>query len=230
MVADNQTLSVIEGATFRAMLRQANPLAEAELWRSYNTLRAHILAEYESYVPTIIDYLRDARSAIHISFNNWTSTGGKQALTGICVYHLDRDGKPRDYILGLPSIIGQHTGVNIAAVVDATLKSFRISTRNLGYFILDNATNNNSAIDALAIKYDFNARYRRLRCACHIINLAAQQIIFSKDHEAFENAEEYLDEEEAFLDEWRKVSPLGVLIDVVASICTPQARQLLEQY
>jgi len=52
------------------MLKEANPLAEAELWRSHNTLRAHIIAEYESYVPAVVDYLRDAPSAIHVSFDN----------------------------------------------------------------------------------------------------------------------------------------------------------------
>jgi hypothetical protein len=32
-----------------------------------------------------------------------------------------------------------------------------------------------------------------------------------------------------FMNEWRKFGPIGVLFDVIASICTPQTRQLLEQ-
>ncbi|KAF2468296.1 uncharacterized protein BDR25DRAFT_231837, partial [Lindgomyces ingoldianus] len=52
-----------------------------------------------------------------------------------------------------------HAGVNIATIVNTTLKSFKISACNLGYFILNNTTNNNSAINALAIKYNFNAYY-----------------------------------------------------------------------
>lgn len=62
--------------------------------------------EYKLYVPAVIDYLRDALLAIYISFNNWTLTGGKQALTGICVHYLDRDSTPCDYLLGLPLLIG----------------------------------------------------------------------------------------------------------------------------
>ncbi|KAF7565465.1 hypothetical protein PtrM4_048990 [Pyrenophora tritici-repentis] len=31
------------------------------------------------------------------------------------------------------------------------------------------------------------------------------------------------------MDEWRKYGPIGVLFDVIASICTPQTRQLLER-
>ncbi|KAF2679999.1 hypothetical protein K458DRAFT_312712, partial [Lentithecium fluviatile CBS 122367] len=52
-----------------------------------------------------------------------------------------------------------YTGANITTIINATLKSFKISTYNLGYFILNNAINNNSVINALTIKYNFNAYY-----------------------------------------------------------------------
>ncbi|KAF2474951.1 uncharacterized protein BDR25DRAFT_214912, partial [Lindgomyces ingoldianus] len=52
-----------------------------------------------------------------------------------------------------------HVGVNIATVINATLKSFKIFTYNLGYFIFNNTINNNFIINALAIKYNFNAYY-----------------------------------------------------------------------
>ena len=32
------------------------------------------------------------------------------------------------------------------------------------------------------------------------------------------------------MEEWRKAGPIGVLFDVIASICTPQARELLEGF
>jgi hypothetical protein len=31
------------------------------------------------------------------------------------------------------------------------------------------------------------------------------------------------------MDEWRKYGPVGVLFNVIASICTPQTRQLLKR-
>ncbi|KAF1973306.1 hypothetical protein BU23DRAFT_464801, partial [Bimuria novae-zelandiae CBS 107.79] len=52
-----------------------------------------------------------------------------------------------------------YTGANITAIINATLKSFKISAYSLGYFILNNTTNNNATINALAIKYNFNACY-----------------------------------------------------------------------
>ncbi|KAF2174350.1 hypothetical protein K469DRAFT_473493, partial [Zopfia rhizophila CBS 207.26] len=57
--------------------------------------------------------LKKSRSLIHISFDNWTTIGGKQALTGICVHHLDESGKVLDYLLGLPQLHGKHSGENI---------------------------------------------------------------------------------------------------------------------
>ncbi|KAF1964054.1 hypothetical protein BU23DRAFT_494099, partial [Bimuria novae-zelandiae CBS 107.79] len=53
-------------------------------------------------------------------------------------------------------------------------------------------------------------------------------IIFSKDRDAFNNVDKYLNNKIAFLKEWWQASLLGVLINVITSICTPQARQLLK--
>ena len=54
-------------------------------------------------------------------------------------------------------------------------------------------------------------------------------MIWGKDREAYENEGANLDDEEQFMKEWRKFGPIGVLFNVIASISTPQARQLLEQ-
>ncbi|KAF2174351.1 hypothetical protein K469DRAFT_608268, partial [Zopfia rhizophila CBS 207.26] len=53
--------------------------------------------------------------------------------------------------------------------------------------ILNNATNNDTVIDWLADQFNFFAPYRQLRCTCHIFNLAAQTVIFSKDKNVFGN-------------------------------------------
>ncbi|KAF1977745.1 hypothetical protein BU23DRAFT_452231, partial [Bimuria novae-zelandiae CBS 107.79] len=52
-----------------------------------------------------------------------------------------------------------YTSVNITTIINIILKSFKISAYNLGYFILNNATNNDSPINTLAIKYNFNTYY-----------------------------------------------------------------------
>lgn len=187
VASDNQSLRVIETPSFRCMIKAANPLAEAVLWRNHQSLRDAILAEYYTLIPVVTEYLRSARSLIHVSFDNWTSTGGKLSLTGICVHMMDVHGVVQDFVLGLPELHGQHSGVNIAGVVAATLTNFGINKESVGYFVLDNAYNNDTAIASLADLYGFETPERRLRCCCHILNLGAQVIIWGKDRNAYEN-------------------------------------------
>ncbi|KAG9376276.1 Dimer-Tnp-hAT domain containing protein [Pyrenophora tritici-repentis] len=197
VVADNQSLRVIETPQFRAMIAAVSPLAEALLW-------------------PVANYLREARSLIHVSFDNWTSTGG-------------HEGKLVDHLLGLPELHGAHTGNNIAAAATTILRLFGVDNARVGYFVLDNASNNDTAVESLAEEFGFIASERRLRCCCHILNLSAQLVIWGKDRSAYENEAAHLEEEEKYMDEWRKYGPVGVLFDVIASICTPQTRQLLER-
>ncbi|KAI1512328.1 Dimer-Tnp-hAT dimerization containing protein [Pyrenophora tritici-repentis] len=210
VVADNQSLRVIETPQFRAMIAAVSPLAEALLW-------------------PVANYLREARSLIHVSFDNWTSTGGQYAFTGLCVHYLNSEGKLVDHLLGLPELHGAHTGNNIAAAATTILRLFGVDNARVGYFVLDNASNNDTAVESLAEELGFIASERRLRCCCHILNLSAQLVIWGKDRSAYENEAAHLEEEEKYMDEWRKYGPVGVLFDVIASICTPQTRQLLER-
>ncbi|KAG9386078.1 hypothetical protein A1F94_002828 [Pyrenophora tritici-repentis] len=199
VVADNQSLRVIETPQFRAMIAAVSPLAEALLWRSHQTLHDHIITEYNTYIPAVANYLREARSLIHVSFDNWTSTGGQYAL--------------------LASAYTGHTGNNIAAAATTILRLFGVDNARVGYFVLDNASNNDTAVESLAEEFGFIASERRLRCCCHILNLSAQLVIWGKDRSAYENEAAHLEEEEKYMDEWRKYGPVGVLFDVIASIC-----------
>ena len=76
-------------------------------------------------------------------------------------------------MLGLPELHGAHSGNNIASVVSATMQSFGVDAKKVGYFVLDNAYNNDTAVAALADEYGFEAAHRRLRCCCYILNLGA---------------------------------------------------------
>jgi hypothetical protein len=150
-------------------------------------LRDAIIAEYLAFIPVVTAYLHEARSLIHVSFDNWTSTGGKLGLTGICVHMMDANGEVKGFVSGLPELYGQHSGVNIAGVVAATLTNFGVNQDSVGYFVLDNAYNNDTAVTSLTDLYKFQTAERRLRCYCHILNVSAQVIIWGKDRDAYEN-------------------------------------------
>jgi len=85
-------------------------------------------------------------------------------------------------------------------------------------------------LNYLAVKFSFNKAYRRAYCAYYILNLVTQQLIFSKNKEAFKNKDVNILEEEEFLEQWRKERPLGTLYNLINLINTPQLIQLFKQY
>ncbi len=56
---------------------------------------------------------------------------------------------------------------------------FSIKNNNLGYFVLNNATNNNTTLIELIKSIDFDSLKRRLRYIGHILNLITKQYLFS---------------------------------------------------
>jgi hypothetical protein len=121
----------------------------------------------------------------------------------------------------LPKLHRAHTGNNIAAVATTILRLFGVNNASIRYFVLDNASNNDTAVKSLAKEFSFIASERRLQCCCHILNLGAQLVIWGKDRSAYKNDAAYLKDKEKYIDEWRKYSPISVLFNVIASICTP---------
>ncbi|KAF2627608.1 hypothetical protein BU25DRAFT_298154, partial [Macroventuria anomochaeta] len=84
--------------------------------------------------------------------------------------------------------------------------------------VLNNAYDNDTAVNKLAAMYNFTATNRRLRCSCHILNLIGQTIIFGRDNETYSNDCKHYKEEQGDL--------LGVFLDVINHINIPQQYQL----
>jgi hypothetical protein len=55
------------------------------------------------------------------------------------------------------------------------MKEYSIE-KKIGYFTLDNARNNDTCMQELGLELNFNHKFRRLRCAGHMINLMAKQV------------------------------------------------------
>jgi hypothetical protein len=97
------------------------------------------------------------------------------------------------------------------------LHHFRINSANLGYFVLDNASNNNTTLIKLARSIDFLPAERRLRYISHVLNLIAEQYLFGQDASSFE-----ANYKVAGIGErrqlWRQRGELGKLHNLVAHI------------
>ena len=87
----------------------------------------------------------------------------------------------------------------------------------MGYFVLDNATNNDTTLVELAKVMGFDPIVKRLRCMGHILNLIAESYLFGQDSKSFDD-----DFKKAGPGErrrlWRQRGELGKLHNLVAHI------------
>lgn len=110
------------------------------------------------------------------------------------------------------------------------MNAYGVIPNCLGYFVLNNANANNTTITALRQLYGFNPLHCRLRCIPYTINLLSQVIIFGNDKDAYDNALEEYGSKERLIGEWRKHSPLSVLVDVINYIKILQQHELFAEF
>jgi hypothetical protein len=122
----------------------------------------------------------------------------------------------------------------MAEIVLIILQQFNINARKIGYFVLDNARNNDSTIRFLSQldKLNFNPIHRRLRCGPHTFNLIGQLLLWGKKAEAYNNdyASSDIAEETLLIKEWRRDRPLSVLLRVITFIKTLQQYALFKKF
>jgi hypothetical protein len=105
---------------------------------------------YEHLKPRVILQLLQVLSKVHLSFNGWTTKGGKRSFLGVVAHFVESRGDLQDLPIALPQLTGAHSGERMAEVVIKTLQDFKITSQSIGYFVLNNATNNDSTVAILA--------------------------------------------------------------------------------
>ncbi|KFY93928.1 hypothetical protein V500_03469, partial [Pseudogymnoascus sp. VKM F-4518 (FW-2643)] len=68
---------------------------------------------------------------------------------GIVAHYIAKTGALRQSVLLLRELKGQHTGANQAGLIFSVLKEYSILLK-VGYFIMDNASNNDTMIEELS--------------------------------------------------------------------------------
>lgn len=112
--------------------------------KASSTISSWIQDSFRKNKLTIQLGLSNAVSSIHLSFDLWTSPNNL-SLMAIVVYWLNSEGLLCHALLGLRRSLGAHSGDNQGCVVWAIITEFRIQG-SLGYFTLDNASNNTTAL------------------------------------------------------------------------------------
>jgi hypothetical protein len=136
------------------------------------------MSTYHERIRDVKEALLKARSRINLSFDAWSSPN-HLSLLGIVAYWIDEKYELKTTLLALRPVEGHH-GYQAAEVIAPVIKSFRIEN-NVGAFQMDNASNNDIAMSALAASLPsagIDPQESRLRCFGHIVNLVVKALLY----------------------------------------------------
>ena len=80
----------------------------------------------------------------------------------------------------------RHFGSTIGGEVLDVLHTLSVSPEKISYFTLNNAENNDTAMEVISAELGFDGRLRRGRCIGHTINISAKALLFGKNADVFE--------------------------------------------
>ena len=219
LVEDNLPFKLVESPKLRLLFQYLNPIMK-DCLPSAITISRRIESAYKAAMGPVTEHLKTARGRIYVTFDGWTSNN-HLSLLGLNVHFIDTNWNHCKLLLGVPPVKGKHTGENLADHVAAVLSEFDITSDRLGIFVLDNASNNDTAMEYLAAEFGFDSEECRLRCMGHIINLAVHAFLFGKvkkqaidDGETLQRADRIAKDAE----EWRKFGPVGIAHNITHSI------------
>ncbi|KAM6513532.1 hypothetical protein FALCPG4_18958 [Fusarium falciforme] len=214
---------LVECPEFRALLAYINDDIDTWLPDTHETIRKWIMRQYEDQKEKVKQRIQSAKSRIHISCDLWTSPNSL-AILGVVGHYVTEDGQLEHHILALKDIDSEHDGSHLAAAILEVVDEWGFASK-LGYFVMDNAGNNDTMMKSLSLgllrRYDirYDPKVHRLRCQGHIINLAAKAFLFVTDNEKLERDDPGLyNVTLKHIEAWRKKGPLGKLHNFVVYI------------
>jgi hypothetical protein len=227
VIVEDVTFRQASSVRLRWLISNGGELASQLLPEHHTTVCSWIRQTFESRRHIIVNLVKDARSSIHLSFDLWTASNGFHYV-GIVGHFVDNNGRKRDVLLGLPRLVGPHSGENIAPHVKEVIDKYEMGAK-LGYFMLDNADSNDTCLQTLAQWFPMDVGRRRLRCIGHIINLVVRAVIFGSNVSRFEAELRGATDEFSF-DIWAKKGAIGRLHNLATYIRrTDQRRQTLRR-
>ena len=189
----------IEAESFRQIIGYLDATAVRKLPKKGDTIRAETTKYFEEAKLIIAETLSTSKSMIHLSFDIWTSPNYKHMIA-ITAHWTSVEYTIQTSLLAVREVQGKHTGENISETVFDVAKEYNFVDR-LGYFMMDGAGNNNTAIVHLNERIQraggvgFDPVERRLRCFGHIQNRVVRKLLFGKKVRQLEAEEEEKDED-----------------------------------
>lgn len=210
--------------------------------KSSSTVRSWIQQSFAANKQSIKEALSNSVSSIHISFDLWTSPNNL-ALLGVVGYWLNEEGILQHSLLGLRRLLGAHSGENQGSTVWLIVKDYQIDN-SLGYFTLDNASNNVTALRFIQTQINNQSdtisegsqlstntlsthTSRYVRCYGHVLNLVVKVFLYGRKslHLLCTGEKQLVERTNAQIERWRKIGPLGKLRNITVWIHgSPQRR------
>jgi hypothetical protein len=134
-----------ENEYFRSLLFFLHPGLEKLLPKAASTIRGWVVEAYKRRKEELKIDFQEARSAISIPFDLWTSPNSHVVLS-VVAHFIDKRGRRRNVVLGLREVLSEHSGENRAGVLVTLFKGYGICG-NIGYFMADNAESNDTCIE-----------------------------------------------------------------------------------
>jgi len=218
LVESNLPFTMANNPALEAVFHYVNPQVSIQrAMPNPQAVKKQILGDFHKYKSRVVAALAQSPGQVHIAFDGWTSRN-RHGFFAINAQYLDAESfEPNKVLLNLPHVQGNHTGVNIAAQVEEVLQEFGLvaNPSQLGYFTVDNASNNDTALAELAALKgleDVDAPKIRIRCFGHIINLVTRALLYPRE----EHLPEDIDVDD--FDGWKKFGPVGRLHNLVVWI------------
>lgn len=183
--------SMVEWDEPRDLALACNPAISDGLITSRRTAMRYVSANYRLYAAQLAESLQSAVSMIHLSSDLWTSPH-RHGMLAVCAQWVDQDYTLQKALLGLLECRNDHSGASQAGLIADVLARFEI--RRVGYHTGDNASSNNTCLEALSRNLlrergiVFDPVRRRIRCFGHILNLSLQAFLLARSKEALRAA------------------------------------------
>jgi hypothetical protein len=139
---------MVECSEFRDLLFFLNSGINTWLPAEHHTIQGWTIRAFESEKQRIQQALQSAQSKIHFTVDLWTSTNSK-ALLGMIGHYFAENGDLQQSVLALRELEGQHTGKNQSHLIMKVIEEYGIACK-VGYFMMDNAENNETMIKTLS--------------------------------------------------------------------------------
>ncbi|EFZ03811.2 transposase [Metarhizium robertsii ARSEF 23] len=202
--------------------------------RKADDFRDELAARFDKahFQRLLVQWIADGILSFRLSEHEALHKMNRHSFFSINAFFLDEETfQPRKIVLGLPTISVSHTGENISIAVTEVLEEFELVLQNrVGCFILDNAANNDRAVEELGrtLKWRDPAS-KRIRCFGHVFHRVARAMLFINNGDSFED----LGPDD--FDEWTKAGgPVGKLHNLVVWVhrsnqATAMLRRLQEE-